>query len=125
MIIGVGIDLLDISRMKKDLKGKSGLREELFTAEEIEYCEKKRYPEQHYAVRFCAKEAFFKASGIGSRGGLTWKEIRVTHTDLGLPDLHLVGKALETAEKLGVKKIHLSLSHTRTTAAAVVILEST
>ncbi len=125
MILGVGVDLLDVSRMKNGLREKVALKEALFTPGEIEYCEGKRYPEQHYAARFCAKEAFFKALGTGNRRGMSWKEIEVILNADGCPSLQLAGKVLQTANDLGVRKIHLSLTHTEETAAAVVVLEST
>jgi holo-[acyl-carrier protein] synthase len=124
MILGVGTDLLEISRMRAGLREKAGLKAVLFTPEEIEYCEGKRYPERHYAARFCAKEAFFKALGTGYRRGMSWKEVGVMLDAQGRPFLRLSGKALQTANIQRVGKMHLSLTHTHLTAAAVVVLES-
>ena len=124
MIVGVGIDILEVSRIEKDLQEKTGLKNQLFTTREIEYCESKRYPAPHFAARFCAKEAFFKALGSGYRGGLSWREVETEHDNLGQPHLILSGKAREAAKTLGVDKIFLTLSHTRQLAIANVILES-
>ncbi|RJO62877.1 MAG: holo-ACP synthase [Dehalococcoidia bacterium] len=124
MILGTGTDLLDVSRMERDLEEKDGLADKLFTPAEIGYCRSMRHPAQHFAARFCAKEAFFKALGTGYRGGLAWHEVEVRRNVLGRPELHLTGKALEAAQNLGAQHLHLSLSHTRQLALAMVILES-
>ncbi len=124
MIVGVGIDIIEIDRLGRDLAEKDGLTEEIFSAKEIAYCRKKRYSAQHFAARFCAKEALFKALGSGKRGGMSWRDIEADNDPLGLPSLKLHGKTKERAKKLKVTRIHVSLSHTRQMAAACVILET-
>lgn len=124
MIVGVGVDLLEVERLARDLRKKDGLREEIFTADEIAYCQKKRYPAEHFAARFCAKEAFFKALGSGKRGAMGWREIEVQNDQNDRPQIELRGQVKAFAERIGAKNIHLSLSHTRKLAAAFVILES-
>jgi holo-[acyl-carrier protein] synthase len=125
MIIGVGIDHFDVYRMQKDLLEKADLKGELFTAAEIVYCESKRYPAQHFAARFSAKEALFKAMGTGYREGMSWREIEVVSDTLGKPSLQLSGKVEEKKNSLQIDQIHLSLSHTKKTAMAIVIMERT
>ena len=124
-VLGVGLDLVDVPRMKKELaRDGGGFRESVFTAAEIAYCEGQGRPAVHYAARFAAKEAFFKALGTGWRGeGPTWTEVAVTRNDLGRPDLALSGDAAAAASDLGVASIHLSLTHVASLAAAVVVLE--
>ena len=103
-------------------RGKGGFVRRVFTEAEQSYCEGKHPKYQHYAGRFAAKEAFFKALGLGWRKGLRWKEIEVIPDKLGKPQLQLYGKAKTIADQLGVHGIHLSISHTQQLAIAVVIL---
>lgn len=124
MILGVGIDMIETARVAAQLEKGNRFREKIFTAGEIAYCESKAHPSQHYAARWCAKEAFFKALGTGWRDGMEFAGVEVTNDELGSPALSLRGKALEVAQGLGVGRMHLSLTHLKETAAAVVILES-
>ncbi|MFH1862835.1 MAG: holo-ACP synthase [bacterium] len=124
MILGVGLDLMDVSRLQRDLQEKEGLRAELFTPVEIETCLHKRYPAQHFTARFCAKEALFKALGIGKRGKMSWQDIEISNDAAGKPQVTLSGETRQCAARLGVSRIHLSLSHIRTAAVAVIILET-
>jgi holo-[acyl-carrier protein] synthase len=124
MILGMGNDIFEVDRMKQDLEqGGLEFRDRLFTAEEIAYCESKRYAAQHYAARFAAKEAFLKALNTGLRNGLTWKDIEVRHNADGAPELVLSGEARELAAQRGIEKTFLSLSHTSSLAMASVVLE--
>ncbi|HUM01405.1 MAG TPA: holo-ACP synthase [Thermoanaerobaculia bacterium] len=123
MILGIGTDLLDVARMARDVSEKGpGFLEELFTPAEIAYCEGKRYPARHFAARFAAKEALFKALSGGTPTGL-WREVEVERTEGTAPRLVLHGQVLESADRLGVKKILVSLSHTDGLATASVVLE--
>ena len=124
MIYGIGIDIVDVPRVKRIAEefGDS-LFERLFTESEKAYCLSKKNPEINFAARFAAKEAFLKALASGLRGGIEWKEIEVVRDKMGKPGLKLRGKAAEVAEGLGVTRAHLSLSHTADYAAAVVVLE--
>jgi len=124
MIVGVGIDIIEVERLGRDLVEKDGLVEEIFSAKEIAYCRQKRYSAQHFAARFCAKEALFKALRSGKRGKMSWRDIETINDANGSPALRLRGATKERAKKLQVTKICISLSHTRQTAAACVILES-
>ncbi len=122
-ILGIGTDLLDVARMARVLSEKgTGFREELFTPSEIAYCEAKRYPARHFAARFAAKEALFKALGGATPRGL-YREVEVERTDDTPPRLVLHGRVKETADRLGVKSILVSLTHTNGLAAASVVLQ--
>ena len=123
MILGVGIDMIEVARVGKQVRGNAGFRERVFAPEEIEYCEAKRHAPQHYAARWAAKEAFFKALGSGWRDGMGWNEVVVRNDDLGRPRLELRGKARQAADELGVSRTQVSLSHLKDTATAIVILE--
>jgi holo-[acyl-carrier protein] synthase len=124
VIRGVGIDLVDIARVDRllDDKGERALRR-LFTADEVSYALARPLPGQHLAARLAAKEAAFKAlSGNQLARGIGWKEIEVIRGDHG-PTLALHGRAAERATELGVTSIWVSLTHSATTAGAVVVLE--
>lgn len=106
--------------MERDI----GFREKIFSSGEIGYCEQMKNKYQHYAARFSAKEAFMKALGTGWRDGIRFVEIEVVHDPLGKPLLMLSGKAKELAEKAGMGEMHVSLSHVKEIASAVVVVES-
>jgi len=89
----------------------------------LKYCQGKEKPFPHLAARFAAKEAVFKALGTGWSLGLRWIDVAVENNLAGQPVVRLTGSARRLAEKLGVQKIHLSLTHTRTYAGAQVIME--
>lgn len=125
MIAGIGIDLVDIARVDRllDAKGERALRR-LFTADEVAYALARPLPAQHLAARLAAKEAAFKAlSGNSLARGIGWREIEVVRND-ERPTLALHGRAAERAAELGVSNIWVSLTHSATTAGAVVVLES-
>lgn len=125
MIIGIGVDLFSVTRVEEDLeKGEKGLRDEIFTPEEIAYCQSKRYPAQHFAARFAAKEAVFKALGAAGMAAAHWRDVEVRSERSGRSFVHLNGKVRETADALGVAKIYVSLSHTRDWAVASVVMEA-
>ena len=114
MIKGVGIDVIEISRISGEIeKYGEGFIKRIFTREEINYCEAKMRSAQHYAVRFAAKEAVFKALGTGWQQGVAWKEGVVKNDTLGKPTLELLGRVRELAEKIGATDVHLSLTHSR------------
>jgi len=124
MIIGTGIDIVDISRFERFLQeGMDGIFRRLFTAREMEYCSGKKRSAQHFALRFAAKESFLKACGLGLREGISWKDIEVVNDPLGKPELHLSGRAAEIADEMGLKKSFTALSHDGSYAVAMVILE--
>jgi holo-[acyl-carrier protein] synthase len=124
-IFGVGLDVIETRRIERLLATRAetfALR--VFTPAEIAYCERKKNRAQHYAARFAAKEAFMKALGTGKQLGLSWQEIEVFNDDLGKPGIRLQGRALELAQERGITGIHLSLTHLKELAIAVVILEA-
>jgi len=124
VIAGIGIDLVDIARVDRllDAKGERALRR-LFTADEVAYALARPLPAQHLAARLAAKEAAFKAlSGNSLARGIGWKEIEVVRGEHG-PTLTLHGRAAERAAELAVTSIWVSLTHSATTAGAVVVLE--
>ena len=123
MILGIGTDLLDVARMAKELESEgAGFRDTVFTPSEILYCEAKRRPARHFAARFAAKEALFKALA-GSTPGDSWREVEVARSGDAPPRLFLHGRVKEAADRLGVKTILVSLSHTDSLATASVVLQ--
>lgn len=126
MIIGIGVDLVEISRVRSLLagQGERALRR-LFTDAEREYCEGMANPSRHFAVRVAAKEAAFKAlSGSEDARGIGWREMEVRLDHIGRPSLLLHGRAQARAHVLGVAKSWVSLSHGDDLATAFVVLES-
>lgn len=124
MLCGLGLDVIEISRIRRTLRTFKGrFKERVFTPAEIAYCQSQGRPSLAYAARWAAKEAGYKALGTDTRAGITWTDLEVTHAPHGGPLLVLHGPARARWEALGSPAIHLSLSHTRSTAAAVVILE--
>ncbi len=125
MIFGVGIDIIDVKRIKKEISTSGhDFKFNLFTENEIKYCDGKRNSAENYAARFAAKEAFFKAIGTGWRNGLGWKEAGVQNDELGKPGIVLYGKAKTFVEENNISKLQVSLSHIKDAAVAIVILES-
>lgn len=123
MIVGVGIDLCLVSRMRSALSRHEGrLSARLFTDAERRYCEERADSAQHYAARFAAKEALLKALAVPP--GLSWHEIEVRTGHGGAPQLYLSGQAAQAAAELKVARLHLSLTHSGDSAAAVVIAEA-
>ena len=123
MILGSGIDMIEVERIAFSVGRNSGFREMVFSAQEIAYCESKAAPYQHYAARFAAKEAFLKALGRGWDSGLALHEIEIVNEANGKPLLRLSGKTAAALESLEIRNIHVSLSHLKSYASALVILE--
>jgi len=124
MIFGIGTDIIEVGRMERHLNNSEALRDKLFTEREQAYANDKASMYQHYAARFAAKEAFFKALGTGYRFGMAFREIEVINDDLGKPVIQVYGKVKEFIEKQGIKSIHLSISHVKEMANAFVVLEA-
>src|SRR5271165_7336858 len=122
MIVGTGIDIAEVDRIRQTI-ARFGRRftERVFTPEEIRYCESKANKAERYAARFAAKEAGMKAIGTGWRHGVTWKDFEVANLPSGKPILRLHGVAAQIADKLGVKNVALSLTHTSEMGMAHVI----
>lgn len=125
MILGTGVDLAEVGRIQASIEryGERFTRR-VFTEREVAYAERKANKYERYAARFAAKEAGMKALGTGWSGGITWKDLEVTNLSSGRPTLALHGVARDVADRLGVKTIHLSLTHTSAEAMAWVVLEA-
>lgn len=123
MTSGVGIDMIEVERIANNISRENGFREMVFSETEIAYCESKKNKFEHYAARFAAKEAFFKALGTGWAVNTLFNEVEIINNEEGKPEVSLLGSTLETINTLGVKKILVSLSHLKTIASAVVIIE--
>jgi holo-[acyl-carrier protein] synthase len=125
MIVGLGTDMIEISRIERSIQqfGERFLQR-VFTQDEILYCQrKKKHAAESFAARFAAKEAGAKALGTGISRGVTWTEIEVRRQPSGKPTLHFTGRARELADQLGVTGLSLSLTHSRDLALAVVVAE--
>ncbi len=125
MIVGSGIDITEVGRIRKSLE-RFGDRflHHIYTAAEIDYCQARKIrAAESYAARFAAKEAAAKALGTGIGRGVMWKEIEVHRQPGRAPTLKLSGRAAEWASYLGVRNISLSLTHTAETAMALVMME--
>jgi len=125
MIYGIGTDIIEVERIAKHVSGQTRFKGKIFSSREIEYCESfKKGKAQHYAARYAAKEAFFKAIGTGWRGGIAFREISIINDELGKPVMMLSGKAKTFAGEHGFTAIHVSLSHLEKYACAVVVVET-
>lgn len=124
MLVGTGIDVVEVERIAQSIE-RYGARflERVFTAGEIAYCQHKKNSAESFAARFAAKEAGAKALGTGIQLGVTWRDLEVRRAPGQRPTLQFSGRALEIAERLGVKRISLSLTHSKAMAMAVVMLE--
>ncbi len=124
MIVGTGVDLAEVPRIRQSIE-RFGARftERIYTPAEIAYVERKANRYERYAARFAAKEAGMKAIGTGWRRGVRWQDFEVINLPSGRPTLRLHGKAAEYANRLGVRSISLSLTHTAAMAMAHVIFE--
>lgn len=125
MIVGTGIDIAEVPRIRESIK-RFGDRflSRIYTAGEQRYCDSKANRDERYAARFAAKEAAMKALGTGWNHGVRWVDCEVVRMAGGRPTIAFHGKAGEFAAKLGVKNAALSISHTKEQAFAQVILES-
>ena len=123
MVVGIGLDLAEVSQVAGALE-RHGDRfiHRVFTEHERQYCGVKNVPAQFYAARFAAKEAVAKAFGTGIGAELGWQDMEVTHAASGAPEMRLLGKGIELAARRGVGTILLSLTHTPLMAAASVVL---
>jgi holo-[acyl-carrier protein] synthase len=124
MILGTGIDLAEVPRIQSAIE-RYGQRfiTRIYTPLEIAYVERKANRYERYAARFAAKEAGMKAIGTGWRRGVRWQDFEVSNLPSGRPTLKLHGVAADFAAKLGVRTVHLSLTHTSESGMAFVILE--
>lgn len=124
MIVGIGIDLVEVERIEALLE-KHGERfaQRVFTEQERDYCERMTRPAMHYAARFAAKEAFAKALGTGFSTETHSKDIEIVRQSSGQPTMELTTKALDAMQSRGGEKVWVSLTHTDRHASAVVVIE--
>ena len=121
-ILGHGVDIIECPRMDKMLSRHGDrLLHRVFTEHEQAYCQKHKERIQHLAGRFAAKEAVIKALGTGMRGRMKWTDVQIANDDLGKPEIILSGESALLAERMGVAKILISISHTREHAVASAI----
>ena len=124
MIVGLGVDLLDVSRVRAELSRQDGDLSHLFTPPEIDQCSGQGDPTADLAVRFAAKEAIVKALGGDSQSGLPWREIEIRSGRDGRLHATLHGGVAELADRRGVARIHLSSTSTAGVAVASAVLEA-
>jgi holo-[acyl-carrier protein] synthase len=124
VIISIGIDIIEVARIREVLLRTPRFVERVFTRTEREYCDSRgAVAAQHYAARFAAKEAALKALQTGWRGGISWQDVEILARESGAPYLVFTGQVLEVFEKFGATQTHLSMSHTTQHAIAQVVLE--
>jgi holo-[acyl-carrier protein] synthase len=114
MVLGIGIDIIEVTRVKNLAEKNPRFLKRIFTDEEVEYCSKKKNSHQHLAARFAAKEAFFKA--LGKR--IKWTDVKLYNLPSGKPMLKIRDK-----ERFPFSEVHVSLSHLADYATAMVVLE--
>jgi holo-[acyl-carrier protein] synthase len=126
VIVGIGVDLCEVARIREALEATTGprFRARVFTEAEQAYCDARRKGRfASYAARFAAKEAAMKALGTGWAEGVGWRDVEVVHVAGRRPVLALHGRAAELARAQRIGRWHVALSHTRDTAAASVVAE--
>ena len=124
MIYGVGVDIIEIDRIKNSLsRFKNHFEEKVFTVNEINYCRSKAEPSVHFAGRFAIKEAVMKSLGKGLGQSIDWKDIEVENIESGQPILQVYGKCKVLFDQLKLKKIHISISHDKSHAVGQAIAE--
>jgi holo-[acyl-carrier protein] synthase len=124
VIISIGIDIIEVARIREVLARTPRFVARVFTAAERSYCDSRgAVAAQHYAARFAAKEAVLKALQTGWRGGIAWQDVEIASRESGAPYLIFHGQVLELFGKSGATSAHLSMSHTSEHAIAQVVLE--
>jgi holo-[acyl-carrier protein] synthase len=123
VILGLGIDLVEVARMEAAIARGERLVQRLFTPAEVAYCRRHKEPARHFAARFAAKEAGMKAIGTGWSNGVGWKDFEVRLDPRGRPHLFITGRAAEFARTMGASHSVVSLAHDFGLATAVVALE--
>jgi len=119
VILGIGTDLAEVERYRFDQERLAWFARRVYTDEEMEYAMRKRHWAERLAGFFAAKEAARKAFGFA----IPWREVGVSHERSGRPILKFFGAASNLPERFGVLRLHLTITHTATTAAAFVVLE--
>lgn len=124
MIAGIGIDMVEVERIARLINERDGFMRKVFSENEIRYCEQMAHPSEHFAARFAAKEAFLKATGEGLALGFELCHIEIVNDRSGKPQLVLHGAFRRTADERNWRNFHVSLSHVKNNACAVVLIES-
>ena len=125
MIIGIGVDIVEIDRIERQMEvHPERFLQRVFTDWEIATCQSRARPMQHFAGRFAAKEAAFKALGTGLSSGVSWKSVELVNEPSGRPVLRMGGGAAKKMKELGATKAWVSVSHGLMHAVATVVLES-
>lgn len=119
-MIGVGLDLVEIDRIRRTLARTPGLVDRLFTPVEQAHARSAADPSERYAGRFAAKEAVMKALGVGL-GAVGWHDIEIVRRESGAPEVRLTGRARQRADELGVGSWRISITHTAELAEAIAI----
>jgi holo-[acyl-carrier protein] synthase len=124
MLIGIGTDIVSVARINRALKRwGERFKRRIFTEQEIKYCESRRNPSPHYAVRFSAKEAFYKALGPYQRSGIRWKEIEISRGLNGRPAIKVYGVMEKSLALSNFKNVLLTMTHDNDIASALVVIE--
>ena len=124
MIVSIGIDIIEVARIREVLIRTPRFAERVFTGAERAYCDSRGVvAAQHYAARFAAKEAALKALQTGWRGGISWQDVEVASRENGAPYLIFTGQVQKIYEGFGATATHLTSSHTSEHAIAQVVLE--
>lgn len=123
IIAGIGIDIVEIPRLKKAIeRWQESFLKRIFTDNEIKYSKARKFSYQHLAARFAAKEAVLKAIGDASIQRIEWRNVEVLNDEFGKPTIHLSGEALKIKEQKDISEIIISMSHTHSYAVANAIL---
>lgn len=124
MVIGIGIDIVEVRRISRALQGGDEIANRVFTANELEYCRARKNQFQHFAGRFAAKEAALKALGTGWQEGIRWKDVEVVPGELGKPQLSFHGRAQEIFDASGAQDAQVTITHASEYAVAAVVIET-
>ncbi|MDE2927264.1 MAG: holo-ACP synthase [Acidobacteriota bacterium] len=123
MVVGIGLDIVEVDRIAKALRGSKSITERVFTPEEIRYCSQRKNKYQHFAGRFAAKEAALKALGTGWQAGIRWRDVETTAGPMGEPQLTLYGKAAAIFKESKARKSLLTITHATDYAVACVVID--
>jgi len=123
MIAGIGTDIVEVERIASSIEKQSGFKELVFSPGEIAYCESKKHKYEHYAGKLAVKEALAKALGTGWLEGTNINEAEVLNDDKGKPYLNFIGDTAGIFQAMHFSAVHVSISHTKHVATAVVVIE--
>jgi holo-[acyl-carrier protein] synthase len=120
--VTVGVDLIEIERVRRALERYPNFRERCFTEEERRYCDSRPNPAQHYAARFAGKEAVGKAIGFGVARAFAWRDVEIAGRPK--PSVRLSGRVAAWADEVGAQALDLSMTHSRELAGAVCVADA-